>query len=162
MATDALRTYLNDHLGGASAALQLLDHLATSARIPGDREFFLGLHAEIGEDRDALRQLISAIGAEPSAVRQAGGWLAAKFGELKLTFDSPVRGTLDRFEALEVLALGILGKRALWSALQTLTPPPPELQGLDLAALERRAREQHDRVEARRLQSARRALSEDA
>lgn len=162
MATDALRTYLNDHLGGASAALQLLEHMAGAARLAEDREFFQTLHAEIAEDREVLSQLISAAGGQASAVRQAGGWLAAKAGEWKLAFDNPVRGTLDRFEALEALALGILGKRSLWSALRMLTPAPPELQGLDLEALERRAREQHERVEARRLDSARRALSGDA
>lgn len=162
MATDALRTYLNDHLGGSAAGLQLLEHLATAARVPADKEFFLALHAEISEDRDVLDRLIKEAGGQASTVRQAGGWLAAKMGELKLAFDNPVRGTLDRFEALEAIALGILGKRALWSALRTLTPTPPELQGVDLDALERRAREQHDRVEARRLESARRALSEGA
>jgi hypothetical protein len=61
-------------------------------------------------------------------------------------------------EALETLALGIQGKLALWRALATATEQVPELRKMDLAQLERRAREQHERVEAQRLQVARTAF----
>jgi hypothetical protein len=47
-------------------------------------------------------------------VRDLGGWLAEKAGQLKLLFDDPKHGTLGRLEALEFLELGILGKRGLW------------------------------------------------
>jgi hypothetical protein len=158
MAHDALRTYLNDHLGGATGALQLLEHLADSAESPGDKQFFGNLHAEISEDRDILMGLIERTGKQPSGLRQAGGWIAAKVGQLKLAVDTPAAGTLDHFEALEVLCLGILGKRALWRALRTVAHLP-ELQGLDLPQLEGRALDQHDRVEARRVAAAPHALT---
>lgn len=158
MERDALRKYLNDHLGGATAALQLLDHLADSAASTAEKGFFQGLHAEISEDLDILSGLIEKTGKPPSGLRQAGGWIAAKLGQLKLAADNPTAGTLDYFEALEVLSLGILGKRALWRALATIGHLP-ELQGLDIPRLEQRAVDQFDRVESRRLAAAREALT---
>ncbi len=161
MEREGLHTYLNDHLGGATAALQLLEHLAGSADDPVDKQFFKSLHEEISLDRDVLTGLIAKTGREPSTLRQAGGWLAARFGQLKLALDNSKAGNLDYFEALEVLALGILGKRSLWRALSTVSQLP-ELQGLDLSELERRALEQHDRVEARRVATAPHALTAGA
>lgn len=158
MEHEGLRTYLNDHLGGATGALQLLEHLADSAESPADKQFFVNLHAEISEDRDILKGLIEKTGKQPSGLRQAGGWIAAKVGQLKLAVDNTAAGTLDHFEALEILSLGILGKRALWRALATVAHLP-ELHGLDLPRLEARALDQHDRVEARRLAAAPHALS---
>ena len=158
MDNDALRTYLNDHLGGATAALQLLGHLADSAETSEEKSFFQTLHAEITEDRGVLEQIIERTGRHPSSLRQVGGWMAAKLTELKLALDNPERGTLDRLQALEMLALGILGKRALWRALAAL-PQAPEVQPLDLPRLERRAEDQHAGVEARRVLAAKRALT---
>lgn len=158
MERHALHTYLNDHLGGATAALQLLEHLADSAETPADRTFFHDLQAEISEDSKILEGLIEKTGKRPSGLRQAGGWIAAKLGQLKLAADNPKAGTLDYFEALEVLSLGILGKRALWRALATVAQLP-ELQGLDLARLEQRAIDQYERVEGRRVAAAPHALA---
>ena len=154
----ALSTYLNDHLGGATAALQLLEHLADSAATPDERAFFRTLHAEVAEDQGVLERLIERTGGQPSGFRQVGGWIAAKLTELKLTADNPARGTLDRLQALEMLALGILGKRALWRALGQLQHFPG-VQQLDLVRLEQRAQDQYERVEDRRVLAARRALS---
>lgn len=158
MGHDALRTYLNDHLAGATGALQLLEHMAGSAESPADKQFFVNLHAEVSEDRDILAGLIEKTGKQPSGLRQAGGWIAAKVGQLKLAVDTPAAGTLDYLEALEVLCVGILGKRALWRALRTVADLP-ELQGLDFPQLEARALDQHDRVEARRVAAAPHALT---
>ena len=53
MAYDALVTYLNDHLGGSNAALQLLEHM--SARETGEkRSFYAGLLQDVTDGpRDA-------------------------------------------------------------------------------------------------------------
>jgi hypothetical protein len=162
MATDALSTYLNDHLAGATAALQLLDHLMEHAEHAGEERFFRGLRDEIAEDRAELERLLHRLGGEASGLRAAGGWLAERIGRIKLAFDDPARGTLQRLEALETLALGIQGKQALWTALGTTGSGVPALASVDLARLARRAGDQHARVEARRLASARRLLEENA
>ncbi len=65
---------------------------------------------------------------------------------------------LARMEPLEALAMGILGKRSLWRALRAVADRHPVLKALDLDLLERRAVEQHDRVDAWRLEAAREVL----
>jgi hypothetical protein len=54
--------------------------------------------------------------------------------------------------------MGIQGKRAMWRALRVVVHKHPSLYGLDLDLLERRAVEQHDRVEEWRLEEARAIL----
>jgi hypothetical protein len=61
-------------------------------------------------------------------------------------------------EVLEMLTMGIRGKQALWRALRAVVGKYPVLRSLDFDQLERRAVEQHDRVEALRLEAARDAL----
>jgi hypothetical protein len=156
----ALHTYLNDHLAGAVAALELLDHL--HGTVPESDAFLTTLREEITADRQVLQSLLHALGGAESAVRQAGGWLTAKFGELKIRLDDPKGRGLRHFEALETLALGIQGKLALWTALEAVSDLVPELRALDLPDLKRRAQDQHGKVEARRLAAARGALSPSA
>jgi hypothetical protein len=54
--------------------------------------------------------------------------------------------------------MGIHGKRALWRALRVVVSKHAVLRDLDLDLLERRAVEQHDRVEEWRLEAAREVL----
>jgi hypothetical protein len=65
---------------------------------------------------------------------------------------------LGTFQALEALALGIWGKRALCSALGIAAGRDASLQVVDFAQLEHGAEAQHARVEERRLQVALTAL----
>jgi hypothetical protein len=159
MQTEPLVTYLNDHIGGSRSALQLLDHLVDNAGDePATREFLTSLRADIAADRETLEQLIHRVGGRPSAVRDVGGWIAEKVARLKLAVEDPGGEGLKWLESFEILALGILGKRALWRALIVVAPQTLELRDFDLPGLEQRAEEQYARVEARRLEAARRAL----
>ena len=153
----ALHRYLNDHLAGAAGALQLLDQLVEKASTPSDRAFFTELRSEITEDRETLEALLAQLGGQQSGLRQLGGWLAEKVGRLKLVIDDPAGGAFERMEALEILKIGIHGKQLLFEALTAVAVPG--LEGIDLQRLERRAADQQDRVEARRLEAARRAFS---
>ncbi|HSF43371.1 MAG TPA: hypothetical protein VLT87_26460, partial [Thermoanaerobaculia bacterium] len=65
---------------------------------------------------------------------------------------------LHLLEALDALSLGIEGKKILWRALAAAAEDAPALQGVDYEGLTRRAEEQRRRVEALRLDAARRAL----
>ncbi len=152
----ALHTYLNDHLSGSSAALQLLDHLIDSATADDERSFFARLRADVDADRDTLERVLAESGGQASQLRTAGGALMEWIGRLKLTFDDLSHQQLSHLEALEMLALGLQGKRSLWRALAVANPPG--LHGHDFASLERRAEDQHQHVEARRLEAARHVL----
>jgi hypothetical protein len=156
----ALVTYLNDHLGGARAALDLIEHL--NGRSEGDaamREFLSRLHADVSEDREALVDVIHRVGGSPDPLRVASGWIAEKLTRLKLALDDPGDGGLERLQALEVVLLGIAGKGALWRALANIAAAAPSLRGVDLSRLQQRAEEQFARVERQRLAAVQRSLT---
>jgi hypothetical protein len=158
MSQTPLHTYLNDHLGGSVGALELLDHLAGTASTSDARQFFTTLREEIAADQETLWDLLRRLGGTESAVRQAGAWLAEKFAKVKLRVDDVVGGRLRPLEELEALALGIQGKLALWIALEAVSDRVAGLREMDFPQLQQRARDQHAKVEVRRLAAARESL----
>lgn len=146
-----LATYLNDHLAGSVGAIELLDHLIKEQSGQRLEKFLVYVRDEVSADQEVLRDLLRKLDLEESAVRKAGAWFAEKLGQVK--FD--VAGELGLLQALEGLALGITGKQLLWRALQTVEASYPQLQGIDLVALEQRAQEQFERVDRERLHLAR-------
>ena len=152
----ALASYLNDHLAGAVAALELLAHLIATHKGQPLQEFFVDLRRDIEADVNVLRKLIGTTRARESVLRKTVAWIAGKFASLKFTAAGEEIGGLGLLQALEILALGIRGKQLLWRALAA--SDWPALQDVDLAQLEARAIEQQDRVEAKRLDAVREAF----
>lgn len=147
---DLLGTYLNDHLGGASTGVELARQL--------DEDGGTTLAKDIDQDRTVLRELIERLGAGRNPVKQAAGWVAEKAHRVAVS--GPVTGdpALGLLLTAESLAVGIEGKAALWTALRELVPSYPQLADLGLDDLLARARDQRARVEAVRLDAARRAF----
>ena len=160
MNTDQLGTYLNDHLAGSEAGLQLVARLADDYP---DTEFAVvlrSLHAEIEEDQLQLGRLLERVSDGGSTIKQAAGWVAERLTRIKLGLTTAE--PLALFEALEALSLGILGKRALWRGLSVIAADSLDVGDMNLAELERRALDQWERVEALRLQAAERAFNQRA
>jgi hypothetical protein len=153
-----LTSYLNDHLAGSVGALELLDRLIETYREKPLGRFFQGLRDDIHEDQEQLKELIQKLGAEESTVRKAGAWVAEKLSRAKIELSADGEGEVGLLLALEALLLGITGKRSLWRALQAASRTVPQLARLDYAGLEKRAIEQCERVEAKRLEVARTAF----
>src|SRR5437660_11251246 len=150
-----LAVYLQDHYAGAVAAIEMLQHLIkTHAGNPLER-FCSKLHADIKSDRRQLRNLMNVLGFQKSTVRDTGAWMAEKLARTKLGFSNGKTVGLCLVESLEVLQLGFSGKRALWRVLSAVGKNSRVLQHTDFTALERRAVEQLERVEAKRLAAAR-------
>ncbi len=154
MTGTSLLSYLKDHLAGSGAALELIDHLQSFAGPLDGRRFLSTLKADISADQVVLQTLLHDLGGTESRVREAGAWLTEKFAELKLRVEDPHGSGLGHVEALETLALGIQGKLALWTALEAVSDRVTQVAKLDLQLLKQRARDQHARVEARRLEAA--------
>jgi hypothetical protein len=152
---EQLTEYLNDHLAGSVGALELLDRLIEAFQGKPQERFFRELRADIHDDQEQLKELIAKLGAEESAVRKAGAWIAEKFSRTKIELGEGPEQEMGLFIALEALVLGITGKRSLWRALGAASRTVPELARLDYAGLEKRAIEQCERVEAKRLEIAR-------
>ena len=158
MGTEILATYLNDHLAGSVVAIELLDHLRGLSKGTERERLFTSLQSEIEEDQEVLKELLREVGGKESRMRNAAAWLTEKVAEAKLKLDDSGGGELRLLEALETLELGILGKLALWRALGAAADLVPQIRKLDLSKLERRAKQQHDRVEVQRLKVARAAF----
>jgi hypothetical protein len=158
--SNSLTTYLNDHLAGSVAALELLEHLCRLQRGTEREQLFQNLRREVEEDQKVLQQALEQVGGKESRVRKAAAWLTEKIGEAKLKLDDAGDGELPVLEALESLALGIQGKLALWRALAAAVEAGglPQLRNLDFNRLQRRAAQQHEQVEEQRIHMARVAL----
>jgi hypothetical protein len=159
MSAQYIATYLNDHLAGSVTAIELLTTLADKHTGTPLEAFAATLRAEIEADQRELKTLIDKVGFGPGVVRTAVAWLAEKAAGLKLAADDPAGAELRLLESLEVLSLGIEGKRCLWLSLQAASSVNPALRGPDYSHLVRRAENQRTRTEAARLDAARAALS---
>jgi hypothetical protein len=154
-----LGKYVNDHLAGSMAAVELLSHLISSNAGTERSRFFVELRKEIVQDQVALRGLLARLGFKENMIRKGVAWLSEKFIRVKLSMEDPRGDRLARLEKLEALALGIDGKWALWRALSTVADRVPAVGVMDLSKLEERAVEQRGQVEAVRLDAAREALA---
>jgi hypothetical protein len=161
MSKKELAIYLNDHLAGSVGALELIDHLIETYSEKPLGQFFRDLRIEIEADQSSLKDLIEKLGEKESPVRQAGAWVAEKLSRSKIRLSDSEEGKMGLLHALESLTLGITGKRGLWTALSASSDHLPRLRELDYARLERRAVEQFDRVEAKRLEIASEIFSSD-
>jgi hypothetical protein len=159
MAGQHAATYLNDHLAGSVAALELLEHLERAHAGTPVASFAAGLRADILADRQQLEALMTRLEVAASRPRKAAAWLAEKATELKLGLDDAAGGPLRLLEVCDAVSVGIEGKRLLWRALAAAAEAAPRLRGTDYARLEQRADEQRGRVEAVRLEAARAALA---
>ena len=153
-----LATYLNDHLAGATAGVELVRRAAGENEGSELGAFLAGLTTEIEADRKALEATMDELGVKPDRAKIAAGWTAEKLGRLKPNAQLRGYSPLSPLVELEGLAVGIQGKLSMWRALaeiaDVLALDRPRLQ--ELAA---RAESQQADVERHRLDVARRALT---
>jgi hypothetical protein len=155
-----LAVYLNDHLAGSAAGLRLARRC-----LERERETELGrqldaLVDEIEEDRGVLERVMARVGATSNPVKQAAASGAVLLTTLKnrLPVLGAGSGEVSRLEEIELLSLGIEGKRLLWRALGALAKTDGRLKEFEFATLESRAQAQRDGLEPFRLELASAAL----
>jgi hypothetical protein len=158
---ERLATYLNDHLSGANAGVELARRLEQAVRDQPDGAVLDGLADEIAEDLETLRSALAAVGGSTNPVKQAAGWVAEKAHRVGVAIDTATEDGDDLARLLEAesLSLGVEGKLCLWLALLEVAGAYPSLAALDLPRLADRARNQRRRIEAVRLAAARRAFA---
>lgn len=151
--SDALVKYLEDHLAGTAYATDLLEDIRDQHAGEPLGQFAAEMLAEVEADSGVLKELAERVGARSGALKELAAWTAEKMSRPKLRREA-AEG-LGTFEALEVLALGIQGKLALWRALAVAAPEDERLRYLNFDRLAARAEAQHAQVEERRLEAAR-------
>lgn len=158
-ANEQLSTYLNDHLGGASAGVEMARKLHDEIQGEPEAEVLGRLPEEIEEDLQTLRDLIDAVGAANHPLKQAAGWVAEKAHRLGIAEPRTGSPHLSRMLQAETLALGVEGKRCLWLALSEVASAHSQLAAVDLQRLLDRAADQRQRLEVVRRAAARRAFA---
>ena len=154
-----LAIYLNDHLAGATGGHELAKRAASSNRGSEYGPFLARLAAEIGEDRQALLQIMRALSVKVDPVKVIAGWSAEKLGRLKLNGRLRGYSPLSRVVELEGLSLGVHGKLAMWRSLESLSPPALASTGIELSTLAARAERQLQELETHRQRAVAEALA---
>jgi hypothetical protein len=149
-----LAIYLNDHLAGSTGGLELARRARSANRGTPFEEPLERLATEIAEDREALLDVMGRLGVSRDPVKEWAGWLAEKVGRLKRNGSLTGYSPLSRVLELEVLALGVDGKRALWRTLGDVAAGDARLDGVDLGELGKRAERQRRLLEQQRRRAA--------
>ena len=158
MSRTYLSIYLQDHLAGATAGVNLAKRATRHNQgTPAGRRLEQVAH-EIEVDRDTLTRFMAELGIRASWTKNAVAWLMERVSRLKPNGRRNGDTSLLRMHELETLSLGIAGKQCLWEALRT-APESAAIANLDLDDLLDRARSQRERVEMERIALARVALS---
>lgn len=146
--------YLNDHLGGSVAGRALAEKLRTHNQGTPLGEAMAPIVREIEADQEVLSDFMRQLGVGESQVKRVGASAMEKvrstFFELGVEGDS----ALNRFRELELLLLGVAGKRELWLALREVADHQPDWPKLDFGRLIERAAQQMEELERQRLQAA--------
>jgi hypothetical protein len=158
MSRTYLSIYLQDHLAGATAGVNLARRASKhNEGTPTGRRLEQIAH-EIADDRETLAGFMSELGVSASWTKNAAAWFNERLSRLKPNGRGHGDTSLLRMHELELLSLGIAGKQCLWEALR-MAPESAAIANLDLDALHERARSQRERVEMERIALARVALS---
>ena len=160
LAKKALEVYLNDHLAGSVAAIEIIDQSREQNEGTELAAFLDSLGAEIRADQEDLRRLMEKLEIGTSPVKQATTWVGEKFSRLKFLTTGGTRPELRSMQELEVIELGVQGKHGLWLALQQVADLDARLDGAELVRLRERSERQIADIEGRRLELAKLALSE--
>lgn len=162
LSTRALGVYLNDHLAGSVAGVDLIEESRDHNKGTPLGAFLDALLGEVRADQQALEALMEQLGIDKSPVKQASIWVVEKFTRLKFMTSGATGEQLRNLLELEALRLGVQGKHALWLALEEIADLDPRLAGPDLKNLRARAELQIESIEEHRLQAARSAFGESA
>jgi hypothetical protein len=157
-----LGIYLNDHLAGATAGLELVRRMAASAE-PGTETAAVmkGLVSEISMDRSALITMMAALGVKIRGYKVFAAWAGEKAGRLKLNGHLTSRSPLSDLEETEMLRLGVEGKAAGWRTLRVVAERDRRLDSGQLDELITRAARQSDTLESLRVRMAEQVLASD-
>jgi hypothetical protein len=159
MPADALKRYLQDHLAGSVAALQLMETLADHDRGLPLEQKLRGLHYDVSEEQERLKAILARLEGGESPLKRAAAWLTEKLHRGRLALVERTDPGLARLEGLESLALGLQGKLALYRALEDAAAHEPRLGGYPFAALQARTLLQHAMVEQERMIAVRTAFA---
>ena len=154
-----LRIYLQDHLAGSTAGLELARRTRGANEGTEYGPPLAKIADEIEADRRQLQGIIDDLGFGGDRLKNMAAWGLEKMGRLKMNGQVTGYSPLSRVVELEGLMTGITGKKGLWLALLEVAPTEPRLDTGLLERLRDRAEEQRTTVEELREKAAREAFA---
>ena len=156
---ELLGVYLNDHLAGSAAGLELAEKLRDNNQGTELGNVMAALHHDIEQDRSALEELMDRLEVTRHPVKEAAGWVLERLSRLRLNPALTGSADLTRLLETEALSLGIEGKQRMWLALKEAAARDHRLAGTDYDRLIERASGQRRTLEPHRLAAAERSFS---
>ena len=154
-----LAIYLNDQLALGVAGRELARRAQRENAETQLGTFLQRLTHEVSEDVDTLERIMERLELPLSSVKRPLALVAERVARLKPNGRLRGYSPLSRILDLESLALGIEGKRVLWSNLRDLPGVSDRLDDVDFEGLIDRARRQREELEPYRVEAGRVALA---
>jgi hypothetical protein len=158
-AQDPLGIYLNDHLAGATAGLELARRVAGARQVPATGPELQRFAEEAAEDRAALLRIMGTLGVPVRSYKVWAAWAGEKAGRLKPNGRLTTRSPLSNLVELEILLLGVEGKATGWRTVRALADRDGRLDAAELDELLSRARRQADFLEEARVRAAQQVIT---
>ena len=147
-----LGIYINDHLAGHVAGLELARRTASSNEGTDLGHFLKGFVDDLEQEKQVIEQALESVDSDPARIKMMAAWIAEKAGRLKLNGQVTGYSPLSRVLEVEAMGNGVASKIDLWKTLLRVGVQT----GADLSALIERAEAQRTELETQRQQ----ALSE--
>ncbi|HEY7596067.1 MAG TPA: hypothetical protein VH969_23190 [Actinophytocola sp.] len=157
-----LDIYLNDQFALGVAWRELARRAAHNNRGTDIGTALQRVATGIAEDVDTFRGIMRQLEVRADRVKPALTWAAERLGRFKPNGRLRGYSPLSRFEELEFLAMGIEGKKQLWTTLRDLAGLGGRLPDTDFDELIGRADRQRTELEPFRVRAGTEALATTA
>lgn len=154
-----LSIYLNDRLALGTLWRELARRAQRHNRGTELGDALARVSAGIAEDVETFQQIMHRLGIRLNPVKIGLAVGAERVGRLKLNGRLGTYSPLSRFVELDVLAMGIEGKKILWATLRDLAGLAVRLPDIDFDDLIKRAEWQRTELEPFRARAGTDALA---
>lgn len=149
-----LRDYVQHHLVGSKGGLDLFRRAARTQRDPQTRESLGGIARQVEQERSALEGFAEALGASKGRSWQLLAGLGETLARLKPNGRILRRSPLSDVFELEMLALGVEGKKRGWITMLAVSRHDDRLDRARLEELLESADRQLEELERLRRATA--------
>jgi hypothetical protein len=154
-----LSIYLNDQLALGVGWRELARRAQRNNRDNEAGAALAEVATGIAEDVDTFTEIMRRLGVRRNSVKTALACAAERLGRLKPNGKIATYSPLSRFVELEILAMGIEGKKVLWATLRDLAGLRDRFPDIDFDELIRRAEQQRRTLEPHRARTGSEALA---
>lgn len=154
-----LRIYLNDQLAMGIGWRELARRAERANRGTDLGQALARVSQGIAGDVDTFRIIMDRLDMRPSPVKTGLAVVAERAGRLKPNGRLRSYSPLSRFVEIEILAMGIEGKKQLWTTLRDIAELGDSLPGIDFDELLERAAWQRRELEPFRTRAGRDAFT---